>query len=207
MFLLPGDLSGKSNGTEVRALELPEETFRKMTKGNNTMNILALPGISAKTERWATNLLNELAAPDRTMTVQRYQHWDCGDAEQCLNMTGEVGRLQGCAVDLLIAKSLGVMIGLQACAQGFITPQRAIWVGTPVTSFRESNLDLRQLVASLNIPTLFIQQTDDVVGSCASLRAAVVDIPLVELVEIPGNNHQYKDLKLLARHIKKCLAQ
>ncbi|EKD38981.1 MAG: hypothetical protein ACD_75C00542G0006, partial [uncultured bacterium] len=40
---------------------------------------------------------------------------------------------------------------------------------------------------------------------CASLRAEVADIPMVDLVEIPGDNHQYKDLKLLARHIKKVL--
>lgn len=169
------------------------------------MNILALPGISPKTERWATNLLNELAGPDRTMTVQRYKHWDCEDSGQCLNLDEEVQRLQDCAVDLLIAKSLGVMVGLQACAKGFISPRRAVLIGTPVTGFRENNMDLRQLTTSLTVPVLFIQQTGDIVGSFASLLAEIADVPLVELVEIPGDNHQYKDLKLLARHIKKVL--
>lgn len=169
------------------------------------MNIFALPGISPKTERWATSLLNELSGEGRTMTVQRYAHWDCNDDGQCLDLPGEVLRLQGCAVDLLIAKSLGVMIGLAACAKGFISPRRAVLIGTPVTSFRENNMDLRRLTAGLKIPILFIQQTNDIVGSCASLRAEVADIPMVDLVEIPGDNHQYKDLKLLARHIKKVL--
>jgi hypothetical protein len=169
------------------------------------MNIFALPGISPKTERWATNLLKELEAPDRTMHVQRYRHWDCGDTEQCLNLQDEVLRLQGSAIDLLLAKSLGVMIGLQACSKGLIAPGRAVFIGTPVTGFRENNMELKQLVAGLNIPALFIQQTSDIVGSCASLRGEIADIAQVELVEIPGDNHQYKDLKLLARHIKRWL--
>jgi hypothetical protein len=168
----------------------------------DTMKIFALPGISPKTERWAANLLKEFEASDRTMTVQRYKHWDCDDS-QCLNLRDEVDRLQGCEIDLLIAKSLGVMIGLSACGKGIISPQRLVCIGTPVTGFHEENIDLRQLVSNLKVPCLFFQQTNDIVGSCASLREKISDIPLVELVEIPGENHQYKDLKLLARHIKR----
>ncbi|MDK9705561.1 MAG: hypothetical protein OEL83_00805 [Desulforhopalus sp.] len=169
------------------------------------MNILALPGISPKTERWATNLLKEIEAPGQTQLVQRYRHWDCGDAEQCLDLDGEVQRLMGSAVNLLVAKSLGVMIGLQACGKKMISPDKAVFVGTPVTSFKENNLDLKQLVSDLHLPCLFIQQAHDIVGSCAHLRAEIAAIPAVTLVEIPGDNHQYKDLKLLARHIKKWL--
>lgn len=169
------------------------------------MKIFALPGISQKTERWATNLLHEFAAPDHAMTVQHYLHWDCDDTH-CLSLDQEVDRLRGCEMDLLVAKSLGVMIGLTACSRGIIAPRQIICIGTPVTGFKENNLDLRLLVTNLNVPCLFIQQAHDIVGSCASLRAQVSDIPQAELVEIPGDNHQYKDLKLLARHIKKRLS-
>lgn len=169
------------------------------------MNIFALPGISQKTERWAQNLLQELEAPDRSMTVQHYRHWDCADSH-CLDLNGEIERLRDCRIDLLVAKSLGAMIGLSACGQGLIAPRQLVCIGTPVTSMREQNIDLRLLVSQLKVPSLFIQQTNDVVGSCASLREAVSGIPEVELVEIPGDNHQYKDLKLLARHIKRWLS-
>lgn len=169
------------------------------------MNIFALPGINQKTERWAANLLNELAAPDRTMMVQHYRHWDCDEAH-CLDLPGEVERLKGCEIDLLIGKSLGVMIGLQACGNALIAPRCAVFIGTPVTAFRENNLDLRQLVTGLDIPCLFVQQTSDITGSCASLRQEIAGIPAKEIVEIPGDNHQYKDLKLLARHIKRFIS-
>ena len=168
------------------------------------MKIFALPGISQKTERWATNLLNEFASAEHTMTVQHYLHWDCDDSH-CLSLDEEVERLRGCEIDLLVAKSLGVMIGLTACSREIITPRQIVCIGTPVTGFLEKNIDLRQLVTKLDTPCLFIQQAHDIVGSCASLREHISGIPQVEVVEIPGDNHQYKDLKLLARHIKKRL--
>ena len=65
------------------------------------MNIFALPGINQKTEKWAANLLQEFAAEDRKMTVQHYGHWD-GGSDQCLNFLGEVERLQGSDIDLLL---------------------------------------------------------------------------------------------------------
>jgi hypothetical protein len=168
------------------------------------MNILALPGISQKTEKWASNLLAELAAEQRTMSVQRYLHWDCGDGEQCLKFAEEVERLRGLSVDLLVAKSLGTMIGLAAIGQKLIAPQRAVLIGTPVSGFKENNLNLRKM-ADLGIPCLYIQQVHDIVGPAAALKAEIDGLPGIELVEIPGDNHQYKDLKLLARYIKRWL--
>jgi hypothetical protein len=168
------------------------------------MNILVLPGISQKTEKWAADLLTEMAVPDSTATIQRYSHWQCAD-DQCLRLEEEIERLQGCAVDLLIGKSLGVMIGLLACQRGIITPRQAIFIGAPVTSFREKSLDLRQLASDLNIPALYIQQKDDIVGSAASLLEQISAAAMAKIIEIPGNNHQYKDLKSLARFIRKWL--
>ncbi|MEW5959154.1 MAG: hypothetical protein AB1801_15605 [Chloroflexota bacterium] len=168
------------------------------------MNILVLPGNNPQTESWATHLLKELETPNWTMGVQHYKHWDSDEA-QFVNINDEVERLQGCQIDLLMAKSAGVMIGLLAYAKGIIAPQRFIFVGTPVVGFREEKTELRPLVSKLNVPCLFIQQTNDKAGSCASLREEIADIPLVELVEIPGEDHQYREVKLLAKHIKRWL--
>lgn len=170
------------------------------------MNILLLPGIQQKTEKWGEGLIAELALPDSTSTVQRYSHWE-GGGEQCMMMPAEIARLQGQTVDLLIGKSVGVMVGLLACRQGVLSPQQAVFIGTPVTSCREENLDLYQLANELAIPALYIQQKDDVVGSSAMLCQQIGKASQTTLVEVPGNNHQYKDIKLLTRHIRKWLAE
>lgn len=166
------------------------------------MKIHVLPGIKQKTEAWAYKLLKELVTGDSTATVQRYLHWDSGE-DSCLKSGDELERLKGCDMDLLIGKSLGVMLGLQACNKGIVSPKKAIFIGTPVTAFPEESLDLRQLTSDLAIPVLYIQQKDDIVGSATGLREHLTAD--VELIEIPGNNHQYKDIKLLARNINKWL--
>lgn len=57
-------------------------------------------------------------------------------------------------------------------------------------------------MAQLKSPCLFIQQINDKAGSGDSLREEIADLPLVELVEIPGEDHLYSEIKLLAKHIK-----
>jgi hypothetical protein len=168
------------------------------------MNMLLLPGISQKTEKWGAGLISELALPDSSVTIQRYGHWD-GDGEQCMMMAAEIERLQGLEVDLLIGKSVGVAVGLLACRQAVIAPKHAVFIGTPVTSFIEENLDLFQLAEALSCPALYIQQKDDVVGSSAMLCERIGKASQATIVEVPGNNHQYKDIKLLSRHVKKWL--
>ncbi len=168
------------------------------------MKIQVLPGISPKTEKWAENLLRELALPASEAAIHRYSHWECAD-EQCLQLKNEIERLRGTKTELLIGKSLGVIVGLQACQREVIAPQRAILIGTPVISCVEENLDLHGLAAALAVPALYLQQKEDVVGSCELLRKHVGSVEKATIVEVPGNNHQYKDLKLLVRHIRKWL--
>ncbi len=165
------------------------------------MNVFVLPGNNPQTESWAVNLLKELEAPHWTMRVQHYQHWD-SDETPFVNIKDEVERLRGCGIDLLMAKSVGVRIGLLAHAQGIIAPQRFIFMGTPLIGFHKEKMELRPLVAALKAPCLFIQQTNDKAGSGLSLREEIADLPLVELVEIPGEDHLYSDIKLLVKHIK-----
>ncbi|SHO50447.1 hypothetical protein [Desulfopila aestuarii] len=171
------------------------------------MNILLLPGINQKTEKWGASLISELALPDSSVTIQRYGHWDGTGGEQCMMMEAEIERLRGVEVDLLIGKSVGVVVGLLACQKSVIAPKRAVFIGTPVTSFIEENIDLFQLVDGLSLPALYIQQKDDVVGTSGMLCERIGKASQTTIVEVPGNNHQYKDVKQLTRHIKKWLGE
>lgn len=173
-------------------------------KGKRDMNILVLPGINQQTEKWAKNLINEIALPASVATIQRYSHWD-GGGEQCMMLEAEIDRLGGVGVDLLIGKSLGVAVGMLACQRGVIAPERAIFIGTPVSLFIEEDIDLQSLGNGLGLPVLYVQQKDDVVGTSAMLCEHIGKAPQATIVEVPGNNHKYKDLKLLTRHIRKWL--
>ncbi|WP_340644757.1 hypothetical protein [Phenylobacterium sp.] len=48
------------------------------------------------------------------------------------------------------------------------------------------------------VPTLFIQQTADYNGAYRDLAAVVDKHPLCTVVEIPGDDHRYEHLDLIA---------
>lgn len=168
------------------------------------MNILFLPGMAQKTEVWAEKLMKELALENCQLTIQRYDHWD-SEGDGCMRLEGEIEKMQAAKVDLLLAKSIGAVVALMAVNRQVIKPSKVVLIGTPVLSCAEENIDLRSLAGNLAIPALYIQQKDDVVGSSGRLCTEVGKAPLATVVEIPGNNHQYKDLKLVCRHIRKWL--
>lgn len=164
------------------------------------MQILVLPGIDPQTERWAKQLVAELGAAGQGATVQRYLHWQSNDTQ--VQREAEIDRLKGCTMELLIGKSLGVGLGLRASIKGFINPARAIFIGTPLTSLIKQGHDLQEMVQKASIPALFIQQKSDPLGGSASLREA---LPHRQIVEVPGSDHQYGDIRLLASHIQNWL--
>lgn len=164
------------------------------------MKIHFLPGIDPKTEQWANDLLKELGAANGAATVQRYLHWESADIP--VQREAEIERLKGCSMNLLIGKSLGVGLGLRACIQGIIKPERAVFIGTPLTSLVKQGHDMRAMVKGAGVSSLYIQQKDDPLGGAASLQETLPDC---KIVEVPGEDHQYTDIKLLVRHIQEWL--
>lgn len=164
------------------------------------MKIHVLPGIDPKTEQWANNLIKQLGTADGSVTVQRYLHWESTDIPVQRNK--EIERLKGCSMNLLIGKSLGVGLGLRACIKGIIKPEKAIFIGTPLTSLLKQGHDLKSMVKDAGVPSLYIQQKEDPLGGAASLQNTLPDS---RIVEVPGGDHQYMNIELLVNHIQKWL--
>lgn len=161
------------------------------------MNVHFLPGIDPKTEEWAQTLLQELSFSGDTATVQRYLHYEGPDIP--VQRDEEIKRLAGSSIDLLFGKSLGVGLGLRACIEGVISPQKAVFIGLPLTSLVKQGMDVRAMVEKARVPALFIQQKDDPLGGASSLRQTLTT---AEIIEVAGNDHQYSDIKELATHIQ-----
>ena len=169
------------------------------------MEILILPGNDPRTAIWADDLQQELKFATRKIVhIQRYLHWD-DPQKQPINFEREVERLAEFDAEIVIAKSFGVMVGLLAYSKKLIKPKRIIGIGTPVLGFKKLNMDLQGLITKLTIPCLLIQQTNDKVGSFQSLSKAVGNNAILELREIPGDDHIYSDVKLLGELIENWL--
>ncbi|MDR3089423.1 MAG: hypothetical protein LBU39_06360 [Desulfobulbaceae bacterium] len=169
------------------------------------MRVLFLPGIFSKTVPWAEKLLTAAGEADWQAQTRHYGHWR-GENEENIDVSAELEHLRGEQVDLLFGKSMGALLALMAVAQHLVSPARLILIGVPANILHERGIDLAGLAQKITIPTLCIQQTDDITGSCGELRRLVAANPVFTINEIAGKDHQYKDMAQLTRRIKKWLA-
>ena len=154
---------------------------------------VGLPGVVAPTHAWLTSLLEALGSTEGETTVLEYRHW----ADESVPDPGyEASRLESIVTECVVAKSLGTWIATEAfCAHGFL-PRSAVLIGCPLARHgADGFVRLEAFVAA--VPTLFIQQRDDKVGSYRELAAAVGGWSNATLVEIPGSDHVYADIDLL----------
>ncbi len=151
------------------------------------MDIIGLAGNDPATEAWMQSLVDALPTASPGSFVVRYGHWDDGSR---YDIAREAAKLQATTPDLILAKSLGVMIAVDAFAHRGCEPARAVFMGTPLRLFGDVESDrLRTFVQG--VPTLLIQQRDDRTGTYAALEACLTERVVARMVEIPGHDHAY----------------
>ncbi len=69
-------------------------------------------------------------------------------------------------------------------------------IGTPLRIYSEEMLQSLSLLADV-APVLFIQQTHDRTGSMAALRGALPRVDSRRFLEVPGDDHAYRDIDVL----------
>lgn len=157
------------------------------------IRVLGLPGQRAATQDWLQRLLQHLALPDAALSVQRYQCWEQGPGP--VDIATEARRARESLPDLVIAKSAGTMVALQAASPPGFSAKACVFIGTPVNAYGEHPRAMLRALAE-RLPLLLIQQNQDPTGPCASLRAVMADTP-ARIEEIAGSDHAYGDLDVL----------
>ncbi len=151
---------------------------------------VGLPGVVAPTHAWLSSLLDALGAIEGEATVLEYRHWADQSAP---DPEFEASRLESIVTDRVVAKSIGTWIATAAfSAHGFL-PRTAVLIGCPLARHgADGFVRLEAFVAA--VPTLFIQQRDDKVGSYRDLAAVAGGWSNATLVEVPGDDHVYSDI-------------
>lgn len=158
------------------------------------MLVMGLPGRNRETGPWLERLLKTLQPDESRYSVVRYRHWDSGMEA---DVTYEASRVTLSADVCVVAKSLGTMIALEACAGSRTLPSRIVFIGTPVGHYSDRlKLLLRERLQST--PVLFVQQVGDFTGAFRDLQDLVGDCHLATLEEIDGSDHVYEDTDQLA---------
>ncbi len=151
------------------------------------MKILLLPGVNPATIDWLHFLTEKLSLAEADTVLNNYQFWSAPDEEKSLSR--EVANLPGDDFDLIIGKSLGTLILLQALYEKRIVCNQALLIGIPSAvidqkaDFKPESLEL------LKGDDIFIvQQVNDQLGPANMLEPYAPS----NLLVIEGNDHLYE---------------
>jgi hypothetical protein len=159
------------------------------------VELLALPGRKASTLGQMQKLVARLSLGPVRTTVQAYRFWGGEDVADP-DIAPEIRRAAASRADLVIAKSIGTLIAVEAVRAG-LSPKACVFMGVPLRRLQALGL-VELLERHLDvIPTLIVQQTGDFNGSFADL-AALAGRTGGEVREIPGEDHLYEDIDLIA---------
>lgn len=172
------------------------------------MRVLILGGNGVGNRLWVEGLSNELNEEGLEFVSVSYRHWEKDLPMIDLKVESEaVSRHVTSGDFIFVSKSAGILVALQAIRDYGVKSIKNIFIGTPIDWAKSNDIDLSELLMSVNSPTLFVQQSNDPFGSPQILRKLLDTTGLLksEIVEVEGNDHSYTDFKALKKIINNFL--
>lgn len=157
--------------------------------------MLILPGQKADNRAWAAELASKLSrAANHGCHYYEYPWWK--QPEVVLDPIVIARSLEDMGPKTIIAKSIGTLICSLAIHEGFIQPEKAIFIGVPLRVIGATELSWLKNAHAQGANVLIVQQTNDRVGSYAD---AVEQLSgnAVAFAEVPGEDHRYSDLDVI----------
>ena len=162
------------------------------------MKVLFLPGASPETSHLASGLFNTIPAVTVELTVVEYQFW--GNKSQP-DLNRELAHLQEECYDLILAKSAGCLLFLEAAARSVFSFKKAILLGAPLHLATQVGIgtDATRHLADQRV-CLIHQQNDRVCPASELKRFNIYKLHL-----IPGSDHLYTNYRQYAGLVQKHL--
>jgi hypothetical protein len=161
------------------------------------MNLILLSGNSIKNKDWIEKIKQLFVRDFDSVFIQYYKHWKT--QEEFIDFDYELSVLEKNTKTsnnyVVFAKSAGAVLTLIALKQNKIKPKKIIFLGLPVEWAKEQGRDLGHLVHNLEIPFLFIQNSEDPYCSYQSLSKFLKDktIKNYKTFEFKNNTHDYEN--------------
>ncbi len=174
------------------------------------MNLILLPGNSKRNKTWIENVDARLQKYFKTTYRQNYSHWDKGEPE--IDLSFELEKLSQNASNLkpyvVFAKSVGVILALKAIYENKMVVSWCLFAGIPLELVKNENIDLKKWLNAISCPIYIIQNDSDPAGTYKDVKSYISDIdsPSINLIETPGETHNYDDIDLFERLVKGILS-
>ena len=173
------------------------------------MQVLLLGGYSARNKPWIYEVADALEPLAEQRVVHEYAHWN--DESKSLDAEAELTAIadeaQNLAEYVVFAKSVGCLLAVEGMHRGLLAPQACVFAGLPLdTAVRERGEAFARQIAAVNCPLVFVQNSDDPLGSYKDVKAYLEHAGAVRAmaVELPGETHDYSDtatLKTIVRGV------
>jgi pimeloyl-ACP methyl ester carboxylesterase len=173
-------------------------------------SLLLLPGNDPRQREWIHSVGTELADLFSRWDAVEYLHWE-DPHRGGIDFAAELQRIgsRKISVEQLVvfAKSVGIVLALMATSQGLLKPSALIFVGFPLSQFRESSFPVAQSLRALSAPILFVQNGHDPYCSGKDLAELLTAAELAgyDLVILPGESHHYPDLVAIREAVERFL--
>lgn len=158
------------------------------------MNLILLGGNSPTNKQWLHDLATVLKTHLPSSYIHHYRHWETGEELIDLDYELEVLTKNLPAVPyIVLAKSAGVLLTLKGVAEKLLSPQKCIFLGTPILWAKGNHFAVDSWLNNYSLPTLFIQQAHDPAMSFNDLKQYLEqgNIKYYQFFEVPGDDHVY----------------
>jgi hypothetical protein len=157
------------------------------------MKILLLPGVNPATTEWLHSVVDKLGLQAASPQIFTYSFWTDKDIKP--HFDTEIARLPDQHYDLIVAKSFGTCILMQALSSQKLQCNKALLFGIPLKVLPQINFQTNALQILKERHIFIIQQQNDKMGSVEELAK----LSPAHMLAITGNDHQYKDYDLFIR--------
>lgn len=144
-------------------------------------------------------LLDAIELQQSERIIQRYQCWSIPGTS--LDLETEAAIAVRTDPDIVIAKSIGTRVAMNAFKKDLLSAKAYIFLGIPLRGCTNDETSALQKLCT-TIPTLLIQQTNDPAGSFSALASLFPVSPTCKTSEVPGNDHRYGNIEQLKQIIE-----
>ena len=170
------------------------------------MDLILLAGNGSHNKAWIYEVSKTLAPLFDNCLVHDYEHWQNNEAN--INFDAELAKLrhetEGIGEYVIFAKSIGSVLTFMGVNRGILKPKTIIITGLPLGMIEEEHIPMDDWLRHSDIPLLFIQNTEDPLGSFKEVEkylSGIIGNRKYTLAELDGNTHNYNDLLRLKEEI------
>jgi len=165
------------------------------------MKILILPGNAIGNKEWLRAIKKSLNKFVGKIEVIEYSHWK--EDKKLIDLDVESEKAGG-VYDIVIAKSIGVILALKGIKESKLITKKCVFIGTPINWAKKKDLQPLKYFDNFKIPTLFIQNKGDPTCSSEELKKILKSkkISNYSLLEFMKDTHNYDTDEIIKETIK-----